>query len=67
MRSSNPDCGFPYYIQITYYDSPREDCSGFYYDLDFYDNIEECRKEYKKLREIYEDEPVGIDTNCIKE
>ena len=57
----------PFYIHITYYDSPREDCSGYYSDLFFFDTKEECYKEYKYLRKLNEEEPVGIDTNCISE
>lgn len=55
----------PFYIQLTYYDSPREDCSGFYSDLFFFDTKEECYKEYKRQLKANEGEPVGIDTNCI--
>lgn len=55
----------PFYIQVTFYDSPREDCSGFYSDIFYFDTRNECLDEYKKLEKIYEGEPTGLDSNCF--
>lgn len=53
----------PYWINVEFYDSPREDCSGFYHDTYFYESEEEVRKEYEELKKVYEGEPVGLSSS----
>lgn len=53
----------PFWIHTVYYDSPREDCSGFYEDIDFYETEEECRKEYEEQKKLNEGEPVGLSSS----
>ena len=53
----------PFWVHQTFYDSPREDCSGFYEELDFYETEEECRKEYEEIKELQKGEPVAVSSS----
>jgi hypothetical protein len=57
----------PFWICLVYYDSPREDCSGFYQDVYFYETKDECRKEYEELKKLNEGEPVGLSSSLDEE
>ena len=50
-------------IYKTYYDSPREDCSGYYDDCFCFKTKKQAIAEYYRWRNLYSDEPIGLDTN----
>jgi len=55
-----------YIINYTYYDPPREDCSGYYEKETSYTSLFKAKKAFKWALKTYADEPVGISTNFIK-